>query len=125
MEVLDLEPEQIEPPPKIGTGLDTEFIRGMGKHDERFLIILDIDRVFSSEELAMVGGPASEAAAEIARSMRALLAETPNVRRPEIDALIGECDARSYAPPGQGAELDDVFRERGRELAGRIAEGAP
>jgi hypothetical protein len=42
--------------------------------------------------------PASEAAAEIARALRALLAETPDVRRPEIDALIGECDARSYAP---------------------------
>ena len=42
--------------------------------------------------------PASDAAAEIARAMRALLAEAPDVRRPEIDALIGECDARSYAP---------------------------
>ncbi len=52
-EVLDLEPEQIEPPPKIGTRLDTEFIRGMGKRDEQFVIILEIDRVFSSEELAL------------------------------------------------------------------------
>jgi purine-binding chemotaxis protein CheW len=54
-EVLDLEPHQIEPAPKIGTKLRTDFIRGMGKRDEQFIIILDIDKVFSSEELAAVG----------------------------------------------------------------------
>ncbi len=51
-EVMDLGPEHIEPAPKIGTGLNTEFIRGMGRHDERFIIILDIDKVFSADELA-------------------------------------------------------------------------
>ena len=55
-EVLDLEPDQIEPPPRIGTRLRTEFIKGMGKRDEQFIIILDIDRVFSSDELAVVTG---------------------------------------------------------------------
>ena len=54
-EVLDLEPEQIEPPPRIGTKLKTDFIKGMGKHAEQFIIILDIDRVFTAEEL--VQGP--------------------------------------------------------------------
>ena len=53
-EVVELEPDQIEPPPRLGMQIDTEFIRGMGKKDERFIIILDIDRVFSSEELAEV-----------------------------------------------------------------------
>lgn len=53
-EVLDLEPDQIEPPPKIGTKLNTDFIKGMGKRDEQFIIILDIDKVFSSDELAVV-----------------------------------------------------------------------
>jgi purine-binding chemotaxis protein CheW len=53
-EVLELDAEQIEPPPRIGTRLKTEFIRGMGNHDGRFLIILDIDRVFSVDELSLV-----------------------------------------------------------------------
>ena len=53
-EVLDLEPQQIEPAPKIGTKLRTEFIRGMGKRDEQFIIILDIDKVFSGDELLAV-----------------------------------------------------------------------
>ena len=61
-EVFELEPENIEPAPKIGTRLKTEFIKGMGKKDEQFIIILDIDKVFSSEELSVVqdiGGASS------------------------------------------------------------------
>ena len=53
-EVIELEPAQIEPPPKIGLRLKTDFIKGMGKHNEQFLIILDIDRVFSTDELMLV-----------------------------------------------------------------------
>ncbi len=53
-EVLDLEPQQIEPAPKIGTKLRTDFIRGMGRRDERFIIILDIDKIFSGDELLAV-----------------------------------------------------------------------
>ena len=61
-EVLDLEPEQIEPAPRIGTGIRTDFIRGMGKRDTRFILILDIDRVFSAEELAALRAPEPAAA---------------------------------------------------------------
>ena len=53
-EVLDLDEEHIAPAPRIGTKLRTEFIRGMGKRDDRFIIILDIDKVFSFDELALV-----------------------------------------------------------------------
>ncbi len=53
-EVIDLEPGHIEPAPKIGTRLNTEFIKGMGKRDDRFVILLDIDKVFSSDELVLV-----------------------------------------------------------------------
>jgi purine-binding chemotaxis protein CheW len=48
-EVIELGHADIEPAPKIGTRLDTEFIKGMGKHDG-LIIILDIDRVFSVTE---------------------------------------------------------------------------
>ena len=52
-EVIELEPENIEPAPKIGTKLNTEFLRGMGKREEEFIMILDIDKVFSADELAV------------------------------------------------------------------------
>ena len=53
-EVIDLSAGQIEPPPRLGTSIHADFIRGMGKRDERFVIILDVDRVFSSDELSLV-----------------------------------------------------------------------
>jgi len=53
-EVMDLEPENIEPAPRIGTRLNTEFLKGMGKRNEEFIMILDIDKVFSAEDLAFV-----------------------------------------------------------------------
>ena len=53
-EVIDLEPEQIEPAPRIGTTINTEFILGMGKHNGMFMMILDIDRVFSEGEKAAI-----------------------------------------------------------------------
>jgi purine-binding chemotaxis protein CheW len=51
-EVLDLEPGNIAPAPRIGTKLRTDFIKGMGRQHDRFVILLDIDRIFSSDELA-------------------------------------------------------------------------
>lgn len=53
-EVVTLESDEIEPPPRIGTRLNTEFIKGMGKRNDEFVIILDVDRVFSSEELVVI-----------------------------------------------------------------------
>ncbi|RJX34497.1 MAG: chemotaxis protein CheW [Desulfurivibrio sp.] len=53
-EVIDLEPELIEPAPRIGTTINTDFILGMGKHNELFIMILDIDRVFSEGEKAAI-----------------------------------------------------------------------
>ncbi len=55
-EVIDLEPEHIQPPPRIGTKIRTDFIKGMGKRDSQLIMILDIDRVFSAEELSVVNG---------------------------------------------------------------------
>jgi purine-binding chemotaxis protein CheW len=62
-EVLDLEPNEIEPPPKIGTKLNTDFIHGMGKRDDQFIMILNIDKVFSSDELAIAQELENEAKA--------------------------------------------------------------
>jgi len=53
-EVMSMEPDQIEPAPKIGTRLKTEFIKGMGKKNDEFIIILDSDKVFSTDELTIV-----------------------------------------------------------------------
>ena len=55
-EVIEMEADQIEAAPHIGTRLNTDFIKGMGKHNDRFVMILNIDKVFSAIELAAVQG---------------------------------------------------------------------
>ncbi len=50
-EVVEMEPENIEPAPHIGTKLNTDFIKGMGKVEANFVMLLDIDKVFSTDEL--------------------------------------------------------------------------
>ncbi|EPR37347.1 CheW protein [Desulfovibrio sp. X2] len=52
-EVVEMPAEDIEPAPRMGTSVDTRFIRGIGKQDAQFVIILDIDKVFSADELAL------------------------------------------------------------------------
>ena len=53
-EVYEMDAGQIEPPPNMGTAIRKDFIVGMGRSDEVFIIILDINKVFSSQELAVV-----------------------------------------------------------------------
>ena len=53
-EVLEINEGQIEPPPRLGTRLKTEYITGMGKINDQFIILLNIERVFKSDELAFV-----------------------------------------------------------------------
>jgi len=50
-EVLDLLEDEVEPAPRLGTGLNADFILGMGKVGEQFVILLDLHKIFSSEEL--------------------------------------------------------------------------
>jgi purine-binding chemotaxis protein CheW len=53
-EVLNIAEDQIAAAPTFGCGVDSDFIIGMGKLDERVVILLDIDRVMKSDELLMI-----------------------------------------------------------------------
>ena len=72
--VLDLAASDIEAVPRMGTNLNTEFIKGMGRQaEDKFLIILDIDKVLASEGEAALrdreaGGLAEPVAAMAAGS---------------------------------------------------------
>jgi purine-binding chemotaxis protein CheW len=54
-EVLEIAGAEIEPPPRFGTKIRTDFIAGMGKVQERFVIILNVNKVLSADELALIG----------------------------------------------------------------------
>jgi purine-binding chemotaxis protein CheW len=49
---VDLPPRDIEPAPGFGTTVRAEFIAGMGKLNGEFVIILDVARVLSADDLA-------------------------------------------------------------------------
>ena len=54
-EVLEIAGADIEPPPSFGTRIRTDFIAGMGKVQDKFVIILSVDKVLSTDELVMLG----------------------------------------------------------------------
>ena len=53
-EVIEVDTGQIGPPPRMGTMLDTDFIRGVGKRGENFFIILTLDKVLNGAEINVV-----------------------------------------------------------------------
>jgi purine-binding chemotaxis protein CheW len=53
-EVLEVDEAHIQPPPSIGSKYKSEFIEGMAKVDDEFVMILNMDLIFSSDELAVL-----------------------------------------------------------------------
>jgi len=54
LQVIEIADNNIEPAPSLGASIQTDFIKGMGKIDDNFLIILDIIQVLSGEEISMM-----------------------------------------------------------------------
>ena len=64
--VLDIPAAEVEPPPAFGASIRTDFIRGMGKVNGKFVILLDVDHVLAAEEMDVLVDaqePAANAAA--------------------------------------------------------------
>jgi purine-binding chemotaxis protein CheW len=60
-EVIDIAPAQIEPPPNFGSAVRRDFIQGMGKVGQRFVILLEPDRAFDVDEMAQLCEAAQQA----------------------------------------------------------------
>lgn len=75
-EVMDIPREKIEPAPRFGCALNTEYILGMGKTKEKVIILLDIDRVLTAEEMGGLA-IAAEASQQLADELEKAVAEEP------------------------------------------------
>jgi purine-binding chemotaxis protein CheW len=64
-EVIEIDEKSVEPAPRFGTRLAAEFIKGVGKKDDLFIIILDIDRIFNAEDISVISASKDAAAAEV------------------------------------------------------------
>lgn len=59
-EVIEFEPGNVNPPPRIAMRWRAEFIQGMGRRGDDFIIILDVNAVFSSDDVALLGDKAGK-----------------------------------------------------------------
>lgn len=51
-EVFEIPPDAMEATPRMGTSVNVDYIKGIGKQEGEFIIVLNIDRLFSAKELA-------------------------------------------------------------------------
>ncbi|MEM9418672.1 MAG: chemotaxis protein CheW [Planctomycetota bacterium] len=58
-EVLRLDPTIVDPAPTAGSAIDADFIRGVGKLDDRLLILIDLERLFTPEDFINTHGLAA------------------------------------------------------------------
>ena len=79
--VLDIQATDIEAVPRMGTNINTDFIAGIGRQGDKFLILLNIDKVLSGEE--------TEALADI--GLGACLALEPEVSTMDDASAISRC----------------------------------
>lgn len=65
-EILEIDDAHIQPPPSFGTDIRTDFIRAMGRVNDKFIILLDIDHVLSVEDISAISELTSMNAAAFA-----------------------------------------------------------
>jgi len=65
-EVLDIAAADIEPPPSFGARLRSDFIQGVGKVRGKFVLLLDVDRALSIDEIASLAETAADAVEPVA-----------------------------------------------------------
>ena len=53
-DVTTLTPDQVKPAPDMGTAFSSDYLIGLGTVDERMLILVDIERLMSSDELGLL-----------------------------------------------------------------------
>ncbi|MFW5792718.1 MAG: chemotaxis protein CheW [Bacteroidota bacterium] len=63
-EVLELGKADIEPPPTLGSKFNPEYLHGMVKKEDVFIMVLDVDKVFSTDELIIAHETAEKKAVE-------------------------------------------------------------
>lgn len=72
-EVLDILPSNIDPAPSFGGAVETDFIHGMGKIGDRFLILLNIEKILSLNDLQALSDLSTPGAVEKAEAIRSAM----------------------------------------------------
>jgi purine-binding chemotaxis protein CheW len=75
--VIDVRPRQIEAAPEIGLRVEVQYVRGLVRAGERFVVLLDVTRIFACEELIEIDevGATHQPAADTSAATAAPTAE--------------------------------------------------
>jgi purine-binding chemotaxis protein CheW len=124
LEVVHFEAHEIEKVPEIGDG-NTKYIKGAARYLEKFIMLIDVDNLFTSEELASIKqssqGQSEDILEEIAREglLNIYLSFTIGKEKLVVDAnkVVEILDMPEITPvPGSGSELAGVLNIRGNIL---------
>lgn len=58
-DVITLAPEAVRSAPQLGAAVDTTYILGLGSLDERMIILVDIERLMTQADMALMDEPAA------------------------------------------------------------------
>jgi purine-binding chemotaxis protein CheW len=122
-EVIELRAEDVEPPPPFGSRVKVDYLVGMGKADKKFLLVLNIDKVLSAEDLEVasrVGDELSEAA-----SVKADVA--PAEATPTVEAETPSTPVPVAAVPvedGASTNAGEAAKARKKKASARRDEAA-
>ncbi|HKV77968.1 MAG TPA: chemotaxis protein CheW [Candidatus Sulfotelmatobacter sp.] len=79
-QVIDLKPEDIEVPPSFGTRVKVDYLLGMARSGKKFCLLLDTEKVLSTEELLELPDALEESVESIATKGSAEVAVAPNAQ---------------------------------------------
>ncbi len=84
-EIVEIEQANIQPAPNMGDGINTDFIQAMGRVDDLFIILLDIDHVLSTEQIGQIQQLADSQAAMASLDMVGAPVETQSETKSETE----------------------------------------
>jgi purine-binding chemotaxis protein CheW len=99
-EVLELRPEDLQPPPLFGTRVRVDYLKGMSRYGQGFMLLLDIDRLLSAEELAI--------AAQARHSIH-LLEGPEDAEEPAPKKRARKSRPKNQPPSSESADLDQAW----------------
>ena len=85
--VIKISSGDTEPPPKVGMNLDTSLIDGIGKNNDNFVIILNVDKLFSHEELSFAKDMVSDKPAKNEKKNSKVVANEINETEKEVETV--------------------------------------
>ena len=67
-EVMDINTEQVEATPGFGANIPTDFLLGIGKMEDKIVMLLDVDKVLTTGEMAVMRSGSAEATAPVSEA---------------------------------------------------------